>query len=78
MALATLPSRLSMRQHHQKRQDALQGGDILVDTVMMPYIKVIYYNLVPRPAVLLIDERQVQVVERRETYEDLLVPYKGM
>jgi diaminopimelate decarboxylase len=35
------------------------------------------YNLVPRPAVLLVDERQVQVMERRETYEDVLVRYQG-
>ena len=33
------------------------------------------YNLVPRPAVLLLDERQVQVMERRETYADLLSRY---
>lgn len=33
------------------------------------------YNLVPRPAVLLIDERNVQVMERRETYEDLFLRY---
>ncbi len=33
------------------------------------------YNLVPRPAVLLIDEQHVQVMERRETYEDVLSRY---
>lgn len=33
------------------------------------------YNLVPRPAVLLIDEHHVQVMERRETYEDVLLRY---
>jgi diaminopimelate decarboxylase len=36
------------------------------------------YNLVPRPAVLLMDERQVQVMERRETYEDVLARYQGL
>src|SRR5207248_9088586 len=35
------------------------------------------YNLVPRPAVLLADERQVQVMERRETYDDVLARYQG-
>lgn len=33
------------------------------------------YNLVPRPAVLLIDEQHVQVMERRETYQDMLSRY---
>jgi diaminopimelate decarboxylase len=36
------------------------------------------YNLVPRPAVLLIDERHVQVMERRETYENVLSRYAEM
>ena len=35
------------------------------------------YNLVPRPAVLLADEQQVQVMERRETYDDVLARYQG-
>ena len=35
------------------------------------------YNLVPRPAVLLLGEQQVQVMERRETYADLLDRYTG-
>jgi len=34
------------------------------------------YNLVPRPTVLLIDEHGVQVMERRETYDDLLLRYQ--
>jgi diaminopimelate decarboxylase len=34
------------------------------------------YNLVPRPTVLLIDEHSVQVMERRETYDDLLLRYQ--
>jgi len=34
------------------------------------------YNLVPRPAVLLVDEQRVEVMERRETYDDLLARYR--
>ena len=34
------------------------------------------YNLVPRPLVLLVDEHRVQVMERRETYDDLLSRYQ--
>jgi diaminopimelate decarboxylase len=33
------------------------------------------YNLVPRPAALLVDEQGVQVMERRETYDELLARY---
>jgi len=33
------------------------------------------YNLVPRPAVLLVDEGRIEVMERRETYDDLLTRY---
>lgn len=33
------------------------------------------YNLVPRPAVLLVDEDEVQLMERRETHEDLFLRY---
>ncbi|HEY3993388.1 MAG TPA: diaminopimelate decarboxylase [Ktedonobacteraceae bacterium] len=33
------------------------------------------YNLVPRPIVLLIDEQSVQIMERRETHEDLFSRY---
>ncbi len=33
------------------------------------------YNLVPRPAVLLIDEKQILTMERRETYDDVLIRY---
>ncbi len=33
------------------------------------------YNLVPRPAVLLIDEERILVMERRETYDDVLARY---
>ncbi|HLI09503.1 MAG TPA: diaminopimelate decarboxylase [Ktedonobacteraceae bacterium] len=33
------------------------------------------YNLVPRPAALLVDEQDARVMERRETYDDLLARY---
>jgi diaminopimelate decarboxylase len=33
------------------------------------------YNLVPRPAVILVEEHSVQLMERRETYDDLLSRY---
>jgi diaminopimelate decarboxylase len=36
------------------------------------------YNLVPRPGVLLVDEGRVQVMERRETYDDLLARYQDV
>ena len=34
------------------------------------------YNLVPRPIVLLVEEHSVQVMERRETFDDLLLRYQ--
>jgi diaminopimelate decarboxylase len=34
------------------------------------------YNLVPRPAVLLVDEQKVQVMERRETYANIVLRYQ--
>jgi diaminopimelate decarboxylase len=34
------------------------------------------YNLVPRPAVIVVDNQQVQLIERRETYEDILARYQ--
>jgi len=33
------------------------------------------YNLVPRPAVVLLDEDRAQLMERRETVEDVLRRY---
>jgi diaminopimelate decarboxylase len=33
------------------------------------------YNLVPRPAVILVDEQKVHVMERRETNDDILTRY---
>ena len=35
-----------------------------------------HYNLVPRPAVLLLDEQQSLLMERRETYHDLMARYQ--
>ncbi len=34
------------------------------------------YNLVPRPAVLLLDEQHIHTMERRETYDDVLARYR--
>ena len=34
------------------------------------------YNLVPRPAVILVDKGTVQVMERRETYADIVSRYQ--
>jgi hypothetical protein len=34
------------------------------------------YNLVPRPAVLLVDEQKVQVMDRRETYADIVLRHQ--
>jgi len=36
------------------------------------------YNLVPRPAVLLIDEERILTMERRETYDDVLARYNDV
>ena len=36
------------------------------------------YNLVPRPAALLVDEEKVQVMERRETVADLISRYPNV
>ncbi len=36
------------------------------------------YNLVPRPAVILVDEQQVQLMERRETHDDVLSRYQDI
>ena len=36
------------------------------------------YNLVPRPAVLLLDEERILMMERRETYDDVLVRYSDV
>ena len=36
------------------------------------------YNLVPRPAVLLIDDKRIHMMERRETYDDVLARYSDV
>ncbi|GHO84263.1 diaminopimelate decarboxylase [Dictyobacter formicarum] len=33
------------------------------------------YNLVPRPAVIIVDEKRIEIMERRETYTDILRRY---
>jgi diaminopimelate decarboxylase len=33
------------------------------------------YNLVPRPGVIIVDKFGVQIMERRETYNDILARY---
>ncbi len=55
----------------------LQEGDYIVLPTAGAYCLPMAsnYNLVPRPAVLLIDEKQICVMERRETYADMLARY---
>lgn len=36
------------------------------------------YNLVPRPAVIMVDERRIWLMERRETYDDVMARYQDM
>ncbi|GAC1644906.1 MAG: hypothetical protein NVS4B12_10470 [Ktedonobacteraceae bacterium] len=53
-----------------------EGNYILLPTVgayCLPMAS--NYNLVPRPAVLLIDEERILTMERRETYDDVLARY---
>ena len=56
---------------------SMGGGDLLavpgVGVYCLPMVS--NYNLVPRPAVLLMDDQQVQVMERRETYDDIMSRY---
>ena len=56
----------------------MQEGDLLALPMVGAYCLPMAsnYNLVPRPTVLLIDEHGVQVMERRETYDDLLLRYQ--
>ncbi len=55
----------------------MQDGDLLLLPTAGAYCLPMAsnYNLVPRPAVILIDEQQVWQMERRETYTDLLMRY---
>ncbi len=55
----------------------MQEGDLLALPTAGAYCLPMAsnYNLVPRPAVVLVDEETVQLMERRETYEDILSRY---
>jgi len=56
---------------------AMQEGDLLALPSAGAYCLPMAsnYNLVPRPAVILVEEHNVQLMERRETYDDLLSRY---
>ena len=56
----------------------MQEGDLLALPMVGAYCLPMAsnYNLVPRPAVLLVDEGKVQVMERRETFADLVSRYQ--
>ncbi|MBE3557805.1 MAG: diaminopimelate decarboxylase [Ktedonobacteraceae bacterium] len=58
----------------------MQEGDLLLLPLAGAYCLPMSsnYNLVPRPAVILVDERNVQVMERRESYNDLLRRYENI
>ena len=49
-------------------------GDLLAVAVAGAYTLSMAsnYNLVPRPALLLVEQGQTQIMQRRETYEDLV------
>jgi diaminopimelate decarboxylase len=55
--------------------DVVSGGELIVaKQVDFPMAR--NYNLVPRPAVILVDKGTVQVMERRETYADIVSRYQ--
>ncbi|GAC1426444.1 MAG: hypothetical protein PVS3B3_12290 [Ktedonobacteraceae bacterium] len=56
---------------------SLQEGDYLLLPTAGAYCLSMAsnYNLVPCPAVLLIDEERILMMERRETYDDVLARY---
>lgn len=56
----------------------LEEGDLLAVPMAGAYCLPMAsnYNLVPRPAVILVDEATIQVMERRETYADLVSRYQ--
>ncbi len=58
----------------------LQEGDLLALPMAGAYCLPMAsnYNLVPRPAVILVDEGMVQVMERRETFADMLSRYQDI
>jgi diaminopimelate decarboxylase len=57
----------------------MQEGDLLALPMVGAYCLPMAsnYNLVPRPAVLLVDKGTVQVMERRETFADLVSRYQN-
>ncbi len=55
--------------------DVVSGGELMVaKQAEFPMAR--NYNLVPRSAVLLVDEGTVQVMERRETFADIVSRYQ--
>src|SRR5216683_2358170 len=56
----------------------MQDGDVLALPMAGAYCLPMAsnYNLVPRPAVILVDKGTVQVMERRETYADIVSRYQ--
>jgi len=52
----------------------LQAGDLLAVPVVGAYCLAMAsnYNLAPRPAVILVNEGKVRLIQRRETYHDLM------
>jgi diaminopimelate decarboxylase len=58
----------------------MQEGDLLALPMVGAYCLPMAsnYNLVPRPAVILVDEGEVQVMERRETFADLVSRYQDI
>ncbi|HEX6109652.1 MAG TPA: diaminopimelate decarboxylase, partial [Ktedonobacteraceae bacterium] len=56
----------------------MQEGDLLALPMAGAYCLAMAsnYNLVPRPAVILVDKGTVQVMERRETYADIVSRYQ--
>lgn len=55
----------------------LHEGDLLALPMVGAYCLPMAsnYNLVPRPAVVMLDEQQIHLMERRETYDDILKRY---
>ncbi|EFH86346.1 diaminopimelate decarboxylase [Ktedonobacter racemifer] len=60
------------------RLPAMREGELLLLPLAGAYCLPMAsnYNLVPRPGVLLVEEGRVQVMERRETYDDILARYQ--
>jgi diaminopimelate decarboxylase len=56
----------------------MQEGDLIALPMVGAYCLPMAsnYNLVPRPAVILVDEGKVQIMERRETITDLVSRYQ--